>query len=152
MGDRVSTLNQDGRRRAVPYAALFAILFGRSCGVADNINATGASSHNLANACPNSATTCVGTTPNGALLAYDNEGRLTACPHIENVTTSPASTPAMEKALYDGEGSGSSSSMRATPSTRLEPAPYAHHCLLNTDGVADTASPPSADTGRASYG
>jgi hypothetical protein len=50
------------------------------------------------------ATSCAGTTPNGALLAWDNEGRLTAWQNIENVTTSPTSVPAMEEALYDGEG------------------------------------------------
>ncbi len=37
-------------------------------------------------------------------LAYDNEGRLTAWQNIANVTTSPTSTPALEEALYDGEG------------------------------------------------
>ncbi|HEX8996275.1 MAG TPA: hypothetical protein VF812_09620, partial [Ktedonobacterales bacterium] len=50
------------------------------------------------------ATTCAGTTPNGALMSWDNEGRLTAWQNIANVTTSPASIPALEEALYDGAG------------------------------------------------
>ncbi len=51
-----------------------------------------------------SALMSVGMGAAGALLAYDNEGRLSAWQNIANVTTTPTSTPAMEEALYDSEG------------------------------------------------
>jgi RHS repeat-associated protein len=47
---------------------------------------------------PTSATTCVGSSPTGAQLSYDNEGRLIAW---QNQPNNPTST---ESILYDGEG------------------------------------------------
>ncbi|HEX8981427.1 MAG TPA: hypothetical protein VF792_01540 [Ktedonobacterales bacterium] len=47
------------------------------------------------------AKTCAGTPPPGALLSWDNEGHLTAW---QNITSAIGSTPALEEALYDGEG------------------------------------------------
>ncbi len=47
---------------------------------------------------PSSATTCTGTTPTGAQLSYDNEGRLSTW---QNAPSNPTST---DQFLYDGAG------------------------------------------------
>jgi RHS repeat-associated protein len=47
---------------------------------------------------PTTATTCTGSTPTGAQLGYDNEGRLS---QWQNAPTSPKAT---DQFLYDGEG------------------------------------------------
>ncbi len=48
---------------------------------------------------PTSATTCAGSNPTGAVLAYNNEGQLTSW---QNTPSAPTSTDAF---AYDGEGS-----------------------------------------------